>query len=63
MGPVDVAYVGVGVPLLLVIFDLWHIPSIPMSLVNEVEDSGAIASNLRQGFRWSVKFSFEDGTP
>ena len=53
MGPIDVAYVGVGVSLLLVTFDLCSAPSTltlahpnPSPLVNELEDPGAITGSV-----------------
>ena len=52
-GPIDVAYVGVGASLLLVMFDLYHTPQTltlahpnPSLSVNEVEDPGVITGNV-----------------
>ena len=54
MDPINVAYAGVGVPLLWVTFDLCHAPPTltlahpnPSPSVNELEDPGAIAGGVR----------------
>ena len=50
----DVVYVGVGVTLLMVTFDLYHAPASltlahpnPSTSVNELEDPGAIEGSVR----------------